>query len=468
MNNNVKALKSGIWYIFSTILVNGIGFFMTPIYSRILSKTEFGLFSDYTSVLAIATIIVTLKLDATLIAARYDFSGDFDSYIFSMVCLSVFFVIFWIVVCNVFSSFFVSILGIDSYYINVMLIYLATLPAVNLYLARERYFFEYKKSVQLSIILSLATALVSVFLVVIMEDKLRGRILGYSIPTIIIGTAIIIWLVHKGMKISYVYWKYALPVCIPFIPHSLSLIVLSSVDKIMVTRVCSPEENALYSLAFTCAMVITMLLSALNSAYGPWLGEKLHLKEYSLIKKVSKVYMLGFMGLSIGFILVAPEVIALLGGKAYSDGIAVFPPVAAGCILQFFYCLFVNVEQYEKKTVWMAVASASAAGLNFLLNSVLLPKYGYISAAYTTYIGYLWLLLAHMLIVYKYGYKDIYSYKLVALMIAVCTAIMPMATLLYNHSVLRYCLIGVYIIFFCLVINKYKKNILRLFNSNYV
>ena len=46
------------------------------------------------------------------------------------------------------------------------------------------------------------------------------------------------------------------------------------------------------------------------------------------------------------------------------------PPVAAGCLLQFVYCMYVNIEQYEKKTVGMAMASVVAAGLNFVLNFI--------------------------------------------------------------------------------------------------
>ena len=39
---------------------------------------------------------------------------------------------------------------------------------------------------------------------------------------------VIFW---RGKKINLSYWKYALPICLPFIPHLLSLTVLNSMDK---------------------------------------------------------------------------------------------------------------------------------------------------------------------------------------------------------------------------------------------
>ena len=79
-------------------------------------------------------------------------------------------------------------------------------------------------------------------------------------------------------------------------------------------------------------------------------------------------------------------------------------PVAMGCVCQFMYTLYVNIEQYKKKTVGMAIASVTAALINYALNALFIPKYGYIAAAYTTLFGYLVLFIIHMLIVKSLGF----------------------------------------------------------------
>ena len=72
-----------------------------------------------------------------------------------------------------------------------------------------------------------------------------------------------------------------------------------------------------------------------------------------------------------------------------------------------------NIEQYKKKTVGMAIASISAAGLNYLLNMIFIPKFGYIAAAYTTLASFLWLMLIHMFLVYRIGYANDYDQRII-------------------------------------------------------
>jgi len=443
-SNNGKALKSGIWYTFSNFLVRGIGLITTPIFTRLLTKAEFGAYNNYTSWLAIITIFVTLNLESTLISARFDYKEKFDEYIFSVLTLSTLSVAVWFVVFNVFGNTAESILGIQRPYINAMLLYLLCLPAINLFQARERYYYEYKKTVLVSLILSVGTAGISVALVLLMNNRLAGRIIGSIVPTVIIGLILFIFFIHKGKKISIRYWKYALPICLPYIPHLLSMTLLNSTDRIMIEHWCGSEATALYSLAYNCGCLVTLLLTSLNNAYSPWLGEKLAENNLGEIRNFSKKYVGCFVFLAIGMMLVAPEVLLILGGNSYYEAIYVMSPVAMGCICQFLYTLFVNVEQFKKKTVGMAIASAIAAIINLGLNWLLIPKVGYLAAAYTTLVGYLCLLAMHMYLVYRLGLNQAYSYKFIAGVVVFCLCAMIGISLTYSNVVVRYIVILIY------------------------
>ena len=69
-NLNSKALKSGVWYTLSSFLLKAIGFLTTPIFTRMLSHEDFGMFSNFTSVESIFAIIISLNLTASLITAK--------------------------------------------------------------------------------------------------------------------------------------------------------------------------------------------------------------------------------------------------------------------------------------------------------------------------------------------------------------------------------------------------------------
>ena len=343
-----------------------------------------------------------------------------------------------------------------------MLLYLVFLPAVNLFQARERYYFEYKKTVITSLFISIGTALLSVLLVQSMNNRLTGRIIGSIIPTVVLGIAFYLLFINKGKKIKIEYWKYALPVCLPYIPHLLSMTLLNSTDRVMIDKWCGSEATALYSLAYNCGAIVTLLLTSMNSAFAPWLGEKISENKTDEIRKFTKIYISAFVFMAIGIMLVSPEVLWILGGESYMEAIYVMTPVSMGCICQFLYTLFVNVEQFKKKTIGMAFASAVAAIVNLTLNYIFIPQIGYLAAAYTTLVGYLCLLCIHMYLVYRLKLNNVYSYRFVwgAVFVGMCAMIL--ITLSYSMPAIRYIALGIYCLLLFLLFFKFKDQVLKL------
>lgn len=456
-----KAFKSGIWYTASNFLVKSIAFITTPIFTRLLTKAEFGLYNNYTSWLAIITTLVTLNLDSTLISARYDYEDRFDEYILSTLTLSTLSTLVWLLIANVFRNRISLFLGLEHVYVNVMLVYLLFLPAINLFQARERYNFQYKKTVIISLFIAVGTALLSVLFVLWLPDRLFGRIVGSVIPTVLLGGVLYIYFLRKGRKVKTEYWKYAFPICLPFIPHLLSLTLLNSMDRTMITRWCNPEDTAMYSIAYTCGSMVTLLMTSMNSAYAPWLGEKLNANQYDDIRKLSKIYILGFSFLAVGIMAVAPEVLLILGGRGYLEAQYVMAPIAMGCVCQFLYTMLVNIEQFKKKTVGMAIASVIAALVNFILNYVFIPRIGYLAAAYTTLAGYLCLLGIHMVLVYKIRLSKVYDYKMMIWTVLILMSITVLITLLYSNVLLRYLCLIIYFAFLIIITIKNKNRIMQ-------
>ena len=450
------AFKSGIWYTISNFLVKGIAFLTTPIFTRILTKSDFGLYNNYISWLAIVTTIVTLNLNSTLISARYDFKNELDEYILSILSLSSVSVLTWLFIVNFFSDFFVYLLGMDLVYINSMLIYLLFLPAVTLFQSKERYLFEYKKTVATSLFVSLGASFLSVLLVIYIQDKLAGRVIGTLSSTILLGFCLYIYFIKKGKKVAFKYWIYAIPISLPYIPHLLSLTVLNSTDRVMITRWSGAEAAAVYSLAYTCGTMITLLITSMNGAFAPWLGEMLNKNCLKEIRLFSNIYILFFFFLAIGVIAFTPEILLLLGGSSYYEAIYIVPPIAIGCVFQFLYILFVNVEQFKKKTIGMAIASLIAALVNFILNYIYIPKFGYLVAAYTTLFGYFLLLCIHMYLVKLLNLEKIYNYKLIFLVVFLGIIATFFMIFLFKANNIRYLFVFVYFILLCCLFFKYK------------
>lgn len=88
-----KVVKSTIWYMLCNFIVAGINFIVTPIFTRLMSQEDYGLYSNFTSWITIFQIISSLMLLSSFYSAKYDFKEKINEYISSMIYLGGFFCI---------------------------------------------------------------------------------------------------------------------------------------------------------------------------------------------------------------------------------------------------------------------------------------------------------------------------------------------------------------------------------------
>lgn len=444
MQESNKTIKASFWYMISSFFMKGLGFITIPIFSRLMSKVEFGYYNNFTAWLSLLTIVVTLSLTASLARGRFDYEDDLYSFITSNLLMGsastvVFAILFW---CA--KDFASSVLALDWIYIVIMFVSMVFLPSYNMFQQVQRFKYKYKLVVALTVGSGLGSVVLSLILMYTMEDRLMARVLGAQLPSIILSVFLYAYFLIKGRNVKKEHMRYSLAICLPYMIHLLAGSLLNSSDRVMITNTCGAESTALYGMAYNIAMIVSVLWESLNSAFSPWLGEKLHAKDYEGIKKYTYGYVLVFLCCLIGVVLIAPEVLFILGGKDYVEAKYVIPPVMYGYLLLFVYSMYVNIEQFEKKTSGMAVATAIAAAINIGLNLILLPRFGYIAAAYTTVIGYLFLYVFHYLLVKKMGFAHVYNTKFIFLTVLGGAVILGGALLLYNSNIIRYLLIVAY------------------------
>lgn len=438
-----KALKSGIWYTVSNFLLKGVAFFTTPVFARLLSKSEYGEYSNYTAWQSIIAILVTMELAGCVVRARYDFEDDFDKFLSSITwCGSVVTLAFYLIVI-LFQDLAVMVFGMDMKYIHLMFLTVLISPALSILQAKHRILQKYISFVILSVVSTIVSTCVSLVCVLNMEDKLFARIYGMSVPFLVVYLGAYIILVAKGKTFyNYEYWKYAVCFCLPLVPHLLSNVILGSSDRIMIKNMCGPEEAAVYSLAYSCGMIISVLFTALNQAWEPWLFDRLNDGDNESVVKMSRYYLVFFIILVEGAVLLSPEIMLFMGGKAYEEAIYVIPPVMAGYGCKFAYTFYVNSERFAKKTAYISIGTMVAALLNIVLNLIFIPIFGYMAAAYTTLIGFLVLLFMHYYMSKKMNIVGMYDNKFVFVIIGLMIVTSVACQLLYSNFVIRYMVVG--------------------------
>ena len=434
-------LKSSFWYLFSTVLLNGISFLVTPFFTRMMSLDEYGQYNNYSSWEAIFSIFITFNLSVTILSAYGDYKANMRDYYFSMCVFMLGLSSVFAVIAVVFNEPLHAWTSLDTKYLLLIIAYSIGNSILSLFQSQQRMEFRYKTSTAITIAVALSKTLLAIIFVVLMEEKAFARVLGNTIPIFVFGILLFLFYAKNSDRLNVSYWKYALPLAIPYIPHTLSMTLLNSMDKTMITNICGNEYTAIYSVAYTCGSIVIVILMALNTAYSPWLREKIELNQPEKVRKFSYIYIGIGVCICIGVILFAPEIILLFGGAKYSQAVYVLPPIALGCMMQFLYTMFVNIEQIQKHTFEMAVASCIAALVNLVLNFILIPKLGYIAAAYTTLIGYLVLLFIHMYVIKRIKMEKYYNYRFIFFVAAIMLGLGTIINLVYENIILRIILI---------------------------
>lgn len=457
--------KIALWYTFSNVFVKGLVFLTTPIFTRLLTKTEFGLFSNFTSWESILVVLLTLDFTQSIMRAKYDYEERMDDYISSILLVSNIVTLGTYIIVEINSGFFEKVFSMDIMYIRGMFLYILFLPAFNYLQTKHRIYRKYQFFVAFAISSALLSTGVSVALVIFMKDKLLGRMIGFVLPPTLMNIALEVFILSKSRKIDWDCVKYAARICIPLIPHALSGIILGNSDRIMITQYVGAEATAVYTLAYQVSLLANLLWLSMNQAWAPWLYDNIHSGNKELIRKNSKIYLGVFSVLVIGVLLVTPELMLIMGGRQYFEARFVMPPVIMGCVFSFIYGMYVNLEIYSKKTFTISVGTTGAAALNIGLNMLFIPRYGYIAAAYTTLVGYGALFLFHYLIVrFKIKpLKDVYENKFIFSIIAIMMFCCAATLLLYSRTTLRLIILAVYIVIMAYYAIKHKDVILRLF-----
>lgn len=451
---NGSASKAALYYLACQLLINGISFLTTPIFTRLISKGEYGNVCSFFAWYTMLFPLVTLNMRVTINRARYDYEEENNSFLASILIASNLITLAVLLIAELNSSYFENIFGMDITYIRVLFLYMIFQTAFDYQQIQYNIFHKYKKYVFYTILSTVFSIVLSLGLVLVMNDKFSGRVLGAVIPAVIVDIVIYASIIKRAKKLRLKYVKYAIRMAVPLIPSALSATIMSSSDRAMITHLCGSESTALYSVAYSVSSIAGILWSGLNQAWSPWLYDRFRDEEYLEVKTSARKFALLYGGLIIGIMLIAPEIVFVMGGKAYMETIMVMPPVILAMVFQFFYAFYFNTEYFYGETYIISLGTAIAAIVNLVLNYIFIPQYGYIAAAYTTLFGYAIMYVYHYLIVKIKLKKDyIFDNRFFSMIIVALSIIQVLISFCYNNSVIRWVLICAYIlglIWFCI------------------
>ena len=447
------AAKSSIAFAISSFVIKGISFLTTPVFTRILDSDQYGLVATYNSWVSILEVFALLGMTSAGVfnVGLKDHREDRHQFISSalilcnIVTLSVFAVLMLLKIP--FGSNFVQ----PTNLLIIMFVHFLFGPAQIFWITRQRYEYKYRLAFIISIASSALSQLISVWAILHSDGTVLPlgsvKIWSTNLALLVIEIPIYIMLLLKGKSfINLPVWKTTLVFAIPLLPHYLAQHVMNSSDKIMITDLYSSTGSAIYSVVSNISMITTILWSAVNASLIPYTFDKVQKGEEKSVDKVI-LPLIGFYAvMCVGVTLIAPEALMILAPENYAEGIYAVPPVAATAFTSALYNIYANIEFYYKKSWRIAVATIVAAVVNIVLNYLLIPKYGYVAAAYTTLISHIILVIMHY-----FGYKkahgsNIYNDRIIGLISVISVLICVACNALYANNIVRYAVLAAIVI----------------------
>lgn len=446
-------VKASLWFLICSFLQKGISVITTPIFTRLLSTSEYGQYGVFNSWLSIIAVFVSLHLySGVCTTGLVKFSDERDVFASSLQGLSLTLTVGWTVIYLVAVPFWNGVFGLTTVQMLAMLVMIWASATFNLWACEQRVKLNYKTLVIATLIVSVLKPVVSIILVLNAEDKVTARILGLALVELVCYTAFFFIQMNRGKAFfSKKYWTYALKFNIPLIPHYLSQSVLNGADKIMIKQMIGESQAGIYALAYSISLVMTIFNTALGHTISPWIYQKIKDRKENSISKVAYTSLVGIAAVNLVLIGFAPEVTSVFAPSEYYEAIYIIPPVAMSAYFMFAYDLFAKLEFYFEKTKWIAGTTMASAALNIILNYIFINLFGYKAAGYTTLFCYILYALFHYFMMKKVckEYMDGIRVYDPRILLGITVAFMGFGfcfLLLYKLPITRYALIAIIVL----------------------
>lgn len=454
-------IRASIWFVVSSILQKGIAFLTMPVFARLMTKGQFGQYTIYNSWLEIFTIFATLNLFYGVYnnaLTKYPDDRDVVTSSFQALCTTITLGLFF-VYCAL-HVYINRITGMTTLMTLLLFVQVLFIPAFRFWAVKQRYEYKFKKLVILSLLVSLLTPLLGIPAVLLFEEKGYAKIITGAIAQIVVAVVLYIVIFKRGKTFyNKSYWKFALAFNLPLIPHYLSSTVLNQSDRLMINEICGVEKAGIYGLAYTIGAIAIIMNEAVMNSYTPYTYQKMKVGAFSDIRKNTRYLVVLVAIISIALVTLGPEIILIIGGDQYKEGMWIIAPIAASIFFRFLYGLYGNIEFYYEENYFIMIASVITAILNIVTNYIFINMYGYLAAGYTTLGCFAIYALAHCIFssyIFKKhtGQKTPYDNSFILFtsitVIILCIAIMA----IYNFPYLRY---GIVLLFAISLIIMRKK-----------
>ena len=393
--NMSKPVKAAFWFTVCSFLQRGISMIATPIFTRLLSTENYGLYSTYLSWETVLMMLVTLSLYKAMMNLYVKYNNL--EMVLSTVCgLELLLSFLWMIIAIFFRNILADWLALSPELVCCLFASFILQSVIQCWSLYKRYIYDYKTLVTVTLLSTIGSTIFGIIAVVFISPTAEARVISNTIIMALIGIVLYFSVFKEGKKFyDKKIWLFSLGFCIPLLPHYLSEFILQSSDKIMINYLCGASDVALYSIAYSAGSLINLITNAINSTFAPYQYQKIKSKEYDLLSKRANQVLLFVAAMLAVIMFFSKEIVLIFGGMKYIESVDVIIPICIGVYFNYMFQLFARVQEYYERKLTVVIPSILCALLNLILNYIFIKLCGYQAAAYTTFFCYALFCLIH-------------------------------------------------------------------------
>lgn len=212
-------------------------------------------------------------------------------------------------------------------------------------------------------------------------------LLGYML----FNASLVLWLSRRYFTFSFqfdaLYWKEFLKQSLPLGIASIVTFAYFKADTIMLSMLKTSADVGIYNVAYKVIENLIFFPAMVAGLVLPLLSRFAFTDQakFTLIAdKTFKVFLVFVVPLVIGVFFLASHIVSIIGGAGFPESASILRILifALSCIFfgQFFNTILV-VNNLQRKLMKMLIVVAFA---NISLNLLLIPRYSYTGAAFTS------------------------------------------------------------------------------------
>lgn len=398
-----RVFNDTVVYGLGSLLPKAAGIVLMPIYTRYLSKTDYGIYSFATMLASMVGVVLLFGQNGSLTLYFRQAQGsdkDRRSLLFTVFLAVEVFATLAVVGLVFAGPYLMPYITKDPsftfspYLVTALAIAWAGLPlammqAVNRAQGRP------KRHTSFQLAQFLINTGFTLYFVVALGQGAFGSLKGTLIAAASVSLVATVLLVREMTPRFSVAWlKKSLNFGLPLVPHYFAGWLLTFADRALLGRMTDLSQVGTYSVAYNLSMALNLFSQAINQAWGPIYYDLADTEEgRKKLPRLTTIYATAVGILAMAYVLYATDVLKILAAPKFWDAEPIVPIIVAG---YFFFALYMLVSApifHAKKTGFMPLVSAAAAGVNIVINLVLIPVWGIAGAAWATFGAYLFMAL---------------------------------------------------------------------------